>query len=74
MDIVSFIAATPYASIIPYLTFIIAIASAILLMLPVPTTASSSVYVLIYGTLHFIGNLKSAPAALPPAASASPTA
>ncbi len=62
MDIVSLLAATPYASIIPYITFVIAIATAVLLLLPAPTTASSTVYSVIYGAIHFIGNLKPAPA------------
>ena len=70
MDITTLLASLSLSSIIPYVTALIAIATAILLVLPAPTTASSGVYTVIYGAVHLVANLKPAPA---PAAAPAPT-
>lgn len=63
MDVIAAIAATPLSVAVPYLTFAISLATALLLLLPAPTTASSPAYVTIFNLVHLIANLKSAPVA-----------
>lgn len=66
MDLVAILASTPLAGVVPYLTFIVTVATAALLMLPAPTTESSTGYKAAYGLVHMVGNLRPQPIAKPP--------
>ncbi len=74
MDITVLLASLSLTSIVPYVTAAIAFATAILLVLPAPTTTSSSVYTAIYGGVHLVANLKPAPAPVAAPAPSSPPA
>ena len=55
------IAAMPIGNVVPWLTCAIAIATALLLVLPAPTEASGPAYAGVYNLVHIIANLKTAP-------------
>ena len=74
MDILAVIAATPLGVLVPYITFAISIATALLLLMPAPGATSSPVYATIYNLVHLVANLKSAPGASTVAVKLPPTA
>jgi hypothetical protein len=74
MDPIAFLSATPVAGIIPYLTFILAVATAALLVLPAPTPPCSRFYSGFYGTVHLVANLRPAPPAAKPTPTSMPIA
>ena len=61
----SALGAMPVGALVPYLTFAIAVATALLLVLPAPTATSSPIYAAIFNLVHIIANLKTASAPAP---------
>lgn len=61
------IAAMPVGNVVPWVTFAIAIATALLLVLPAPTETSGPAYAAVYNLVHVIANLKTAPNTTAPA-------
>ena len=66
MDMVAYLQTTTLAQFAPWVAACIAVATAIMLVLPAPTVASSAVYLTVYNFVHLIANLKAAPGGFAP--------
>jgi hypothetical protein len=60
-DLITALGSTPLSTLVPYVTSAIAVATALLLLLPAPGAGGWRVYAVSYNVVHLVANLRQAP-------------